>query len=91
MEGTILTIVREVARRRQRNQREQTILLSYAGCSESGNRMLERTPQMLPVLKEAGVIDSGGQGFLYLFEGMMKALSSEELSAVQLLSTGVAV
>ena len=49
--------------------------------------MLERTPQMLPVLKEAGVIDSGGQGFLYLFEGMMKALSSEELSAVQLLST----
>jgi len=85
VEGTILTIVREVARAAAAaSKKTDDIVEVMQAALESGNRMLERTPQMLPVLKEAGVVDSGGQGFLYLFEGMMKALSSDEFAAAEL-------
>jgi len=88
VEGTILTIVREVARAAAAaSKKTDDIVEVMQAALESGNRMLERTPQMLPVLKEAGVVDSGGQGFLYLFEGMILALSSEEISTAQLQST----
>lgn len=88
VEGTILTIVREVARAAaEASKKTDDIVEVMQAALQSGNRMLERTPQMLPVLKEAGVVDSGGQGFLYLFEGMIKALSSEEISTAPLQST----
>jgi len=82
VEGTILTIVREVARAAAASARKtDDIVEVMKSALDSGNRMLERTPQLLPVLKEAGVVDAGGQGFLFLLEGMMLALSPEALSA----------
>ena len=88
VEGTILTIAQEVARSAAAaSKRSNDIVEVMQTALESGNRMLERTPQMLPVLKEAGVVDSGGQGFLYMFEGMIQALSAQGLPASQLAET----
>ncbi|MGI6548990.1 MAG: DAK2 domain-containing protein [Syntrophomonadales bacterium] len=88
VEGTILTIAREVARSAAAASKKSGDIVEVMQTAlESGYRMLERTPQMLPVLKEAGVVDSGGQGFLYLFEGMIKALSAEDLSPGKLAET----
>ena len=84
VEGTILTVAREVARAAlAASKKSGDVVEVMQTALESGNRMLERTPQMLPVLKEAGVVDSGGQGFLYLFEGMIQALSSGDLAKGQ--------
>ena len=78
-EGTILTVAREMA----------SYALNHALTTEDmdellestihhGKEVLEQTPDMLPVLKEAGVVDAGGQGFLYVFEGMLAGLRLEE-------------
>lgn len=84
VEGTILTIVREVARAAVASTKQNDDIIQMMQESlEAGNRMLARTPQMLPVLKEAGVVDSGGQGFLILFEGMLTALTGEPVQTVR--------
>ncbi|HZH93775.1 MAG TPA: DAK2 domain-containing protein, partial [Tissierellaceae bacterium] len=49
---------------------------------EHGNEVLKRTPEMLPVLKQAGVVDAGGKGLLYLLEGALEAISDEKRSLV---------
>jgi DAK2 domain fusion protein YloV len=48
---------------------------------DQANDTLVRTPDMLPVLKEAGVVDSGGQGLTFIFEGMLRQLRGESLEA----------
>jgi hypothetical protein len=77
VEGTILTIIRTMAQAsiEYSNKSDLLSLLSYI--IDEGKRTLKRTPEMLPVLKEAGVIDSGGQGLIYIFEGGYKALKGE--------------
>jgi DAK2 domain fusion protein YloV len=50
---------------------------------EHGNEVLSRTPEMLPVLKQAGVVDAGGKGLLYLIEGALEAISDEKRSLVE--------
>ena len=82
VEGTILTVVRE-ATEYVRHQLE-------AGCIHTMNDVidiyldkaklsLEETPQLLEVLRAAGVVDSGGAGIIYVFEGMEKYLKNESL------------
>jgi DAK2 domain fusion protein YloV len=81
VEGTILTVARESSEK----------LVSIASSRMSINEFfdeyimeakasLERTPDLLPVLKEAGVVDSGGAGFICILEGMQKALNGEFIS-----------
>ncbi|MGE5418391.1 MAG: DAK2 domain-containing protein [Acidobacteriota bacterium] len=78
VEGTILTVVREVARVATATARSnEDIAAVLVEALEAGRVMLDRTPSMLPILKESGVVDSGGQGFLYLLEGMITALTGE--------------
>ena len=78
VEGTILTVVREVARSAMANSgKSEDIVEMMQTALESGRLMLQKTPQLLPILKEAGVVDAGGQGFLFLLEGMIMALSAE--------------
>ena len=52
---------------------------------EEGNRSLQRTPELLPVLKDAGVVDSGAVGYLCVIEGMLKALQGEPIEASAIL------
>ncbi|NPV68829.1 MAG: DAK2 domain-containing protein [Anaerolineae bacterium] len=81
-EGTILTVVREVAERAQVVVREESdIVRLFEALVVQANETLQRTPELLPILKEAGVIDSGGQGLTYILEGMLRQLRGESLES----------
>ena len=75
VEGTILTVMREgiehIRGQITRNSSIEEILAMYIA---EMKKTLSYTPEMLDVLKEAGVVDSGGQGYIYIVEGMLKYL-----------------
>lgn len=74
-EGTILTVMREATAYANENAPENASIEEYiAAFLAEAKRSLVRTPDLLPVLKEAGVIDSGGAGLIYIMEGMELAL-----------------
>ncbi|NLO89194.1 MAG: DAK2 domain-containing protein, partial [Clostridia bacterium] len=78
VEGTILTVAREMARGARKASREGHSLTELLeAIVESGKKALERTTDQLPALKEAGVVDAGGYGFLVIMEGCLKALKGE--------------
>lgn len=81
VEGTILTVVRESAEKVLREQNNlnsvEEVLKMYL---EQAKETLEKTPDLLPVLKEAGVVDSGGAGFIKIIEGWIMALEGQVLN-----------
>ena len=80
-EGTILTVARAVSEKAKELAETSEDLESYLrAVLEAGRETLERTPDMLPVLKEAGVVDSGGQGLICVLEGCLDALEGRELN-----------
>ncbi len=69
-EGTILTVAREAALKASQIAEETASLeIFFREIFDHSQKTLEQTPEMLPVLKEAGVVDSGGQGLLEVFRG----------------------
>lgn len=70
-EGTILTVARIMGEKAQEfaNNTEDFVEF-FALVVDAGNEALKSTPELLPKLKQAGVVDSGGQGLMYLYEGM---------------------
>ena len=82
VEGTILTVVRESAEYARTKVNEcktiDELLDVYLGKAKES---LANTPNLLPVLKEAGVVDSGGAGFVKIIEGMVMAIKGEILEA----------
>jgi DAK2 domain fusion protein YloV len=80
VEGTILTVVREAADAvHERKHEFNTIEEVLSVYLDEARVSLENTPELLPVLKEAGVVDSGGAGFIRIIEGMLWALQGEML------------
>ena len=78
VEGTILTVVRESVSYLSANVKENmSIEKAMELLIEEAKRSLERTPELLPILKEVGVVDSGGAGLIKIFEGMLLALDGE--------------
>ena len=83
VEGTILTVMRESANAADNIITPVTSLQDYfKALIPEARASTARTPNLLPVLKEAGVVDSGAQGFVYIIEGMAKALEGEMLDYV---------
>lgn len=79
-EGTILTVVREMSEFASENYETYSDLeLFFKDVMDSGWRSLQNTPNLLPILKESGVVDSGGQGLMYLVEGAYKGLTNQPL------------
>lgn len=78
-EGTVLTVMRCATEYVTANSMEDIESL-LKGFLNEAKRTLDMTPEMLPVLKKAGVVDSGGAGLVYIFEGMLNALTGEEES-----------
>ncbi len=76
VEGTILTVFRDAVTYANARAGEHggDINAYFDDLLSEMERSLERTPELLPVLSEAGVVDSGGAGLLYIFEGMRDAL-----------------
>lgn len=82
VEGTILTVAREAAAKAvEVAQEESSIIAVMEAVVSEGKNSLDRTPDLLPVLKEVGVVDSGGQGLLFVYEGFLASLKGEALPA----------
>ena len=80
VEGTILTVSRKAAEAAANAaETAETIDEVLTAAIEAGRVALDHTPDLLPVLKEAGVVDAGGRGFLYILEGGLAALRGEEI------------
>lgn len=78
VEGTILTVSREAARAGEKKAKEtDDCVLVMEAVVKGAKRSLDRTPDLLPVLKEVGVVDSGGQGLLFIYEGFLEILSGK--------------
>ena len=79
-EGTILTVAREAAVKAAEIAEESANLeLFFRAIFEHAEKTLARTPEMLPVLKEAGVVDSGGQGLLEVLRGAIDGFLGKEV------------
>ncbi len=83
-EGTILTVMRmmsEFAMKNAGKYRDYETFLPAV--IEEGDRALAKTPELLPVLKKAGVVDSGGVGLMTIMRGFLAALTGEEIVEIQ--------
>lgn len=80
VEGTILTVIREGAdEAADAAQKSQDLRFLLERVLERCQQALERTPDLLPILKQAGVVDSGGQGLVFILEGMLLYVNGEML------------
>lgn len=78
VEGTILTVVREAAQAaHEAAERGEPLGVVLVAATDAARRAVERTPEQLDVLREAGVVDAGGQGFYRALEGALRALGEE--------------
>lgn len=80
VEGTILTVAKDSGAKAEEVAKKETdIVKIMEAVLEEAKESLKRTPDLLPVLKEVGVVDSGGQGLVYVYEGFLKALKGEDV------------
>lgn len=79
-EGTILTVSRISAEKASEIVKydDSTVAVFY-GMYLQSKRALAQTPEMLPILKKSGVVDAGGQGLVYIFEGMWSVISEGKI------------
>ena len=90
VEGTILTVAREAAEAGLKAAENTTSVVEvmeaiYAEAQAS----LKRTPELLPILKEVGVVDSGGQGLVCVYQGFVAALKGEKIKGLEAVETNV--
>ena len=80
-EGTILTVIRMIAEHAQSiRSRHKDFDTFFPEIMAQGNKAVELTPTLLPVLKKAGVVDAGGKGLMVVMEGMYKGLLGEPIA-----------
>ena len=81
-EGTILTVAKGMAdkARDMSNAGEKDIDSYFQAVLKSGRETLDKTPDMLPVLKQAGVVDSGGEGLMVVLEGAYEVMMGKEVN-----------
>ncbi len=80
VEGTILTVIKDIASQAEVSaQRTSSFTEVLVDIVEAADASVERTPELLPILKQAGVVDSGGKGLFYIFEGMLRFLNAEPI------------
>ncbi len=81
-EGTILTVAKAMAEEAKKQTAQGSNLLNLIdSIIEAGQEMLKKTPEMLPVLKEAGVVDAGGAGLIVIYKGFKMAIDGEEVAS----------
>jgi DAK2 domain fusion protein YloV len=80
VEGTILTVIREAAEaaKAKSSQQNTDVLSIMEAVVEEAKASVARTPSLLPVLKQAGVVDAGGQGLYVVLEGALRYLRGEK-------------
>ena len=82
VEGTILTVIKDIATAIENSVNRTTNLSELlADAVNAADVSVKYTPELLPILKTAGVVDSGGKGLFILLEGMLRKLSNEPLDS----------
>jgi len=81
VEGTILTVLREPCEALEETDSFDSFNDAFEFLIAKMKKSLENTPELLPVLKEAGVVDSGGMGIIYIIEGIWAYLNGETIEA----------
>ena len=80
VEGTILTVAREVAEATEEGLKSTQDAIDILEIAvKAADAAVQKTPELLPVLKQAGVVDSGGKGFFFILEGMLRHVYGESL------------
>jgi DAK2 domain fusion protein YloV len=80
VEGTILTVAKDVASAAEEAFRDTDDIFALLECIvEAADLSVQHTPELLPVLKEAGVVDSGGKGLFFILEGMLRHVNNQPL------------
>ncbi|KMJ58600.1 hypothetical protein AB685_12035 [Bacillus sp. LL01] len=83
VEGTILTVAKDAAKRAVAvAKNEEDIIVLMEETLKEAYASLKRTPDLLPVLKEVGVVDSGGQGLVYIYEGFLAELKGQRIEDI---------
>jgi len=83
VEGTILTVMKDVAKAAEEAQASsQNMIELFEHIVDAANLSVQHTPELLPVLKEAGVVDSGGKGLYFILEGMLRYIDDQPLDAI---------
>jgi hypothetical protein len=86
VEGTILTVCRETAEEAEKIcKKVENFEEFFAKIIEAAEKSLQNTPNLLPVLKEAGVVDSGGMGFVYVLKGMFEGFKGNKIEPIEVL------
>ena len=90
VEGTILTVAREAAEAglKAAKNTDSVVEVMEAIYAEA-QASLKRTPDLLPILKEVGVVDSGGQGLVCVYQGFVAALKGEKIEGLESVETNV--
>ena len=84
IEGTILTVVRESGEYAEKIAQEDMDMIEFLELVvEKANESLNKTPELLKALKEAGVVDSGGKGLVFIYEGMLSSLKGNNIELVE--------
>src|SRR5690606_23416093 len=79
--GTILTVAKDAAHAALRKAKvTSNLTLIMETVLQEAKRSLKRTPDLLPILKQVGVVDSGGQGLVYVYEGFLSVLQGKTLN-----------
>jgi DAK2 domain fusion protein YloV len=87
VEGTILTVAKDMAIKAKEEVEKNDQFVSFLEeIVNEGKLSLERTPELLPILKEVGVVDSGGKGLIVIYEGFLAALQGKELDSTEVLN-----
>ncbi|PYZ97977.1 hypothetical protein CR205_05115 [Alteribacter lacisalsi] len=82
VEGTILTVAKDAARKGQKSaEASEDVIEVMSDVLDEAKASLKRTPDLLPVLKEVGVVDSGGQGLVTIYEGFLAVLKGEKATS----------
>jgi len=90
VEGTILTVVRETAEAAEKAVSEESGLLSVAEIArEVAKHSLDSTPELLPVLARAGVVDAGGSGFLLMMDSLLHVIDDRPMPEPEVVTVSV--
>jgi DAK2 domain fusion protein YloV len=79
VEGTILTVIKDISISSHQAKEESNIVAMIEKLLITADESVQNTPNLLPILKQAGVVDSGGKGLFFIFEGFLKYFKGESL------------
>ncbi len=92
VEGTILTVIKDVATAVETSVGKTTDLREIlADAVHAADESVEYTPELLPILKTAGVVDSGGKGLFFLLEGMLRKINNESLDSSEVVLQSISM